>query len=806
MYVKITVKSVPGTKENLAELVDVDFVADLPAGFIGPAIGRALDEAYELKLLGGKKFSNIRRVMLHKDSTLGGTALPLIMEDLVPDGYYITVPQFDVHCTWPVDADDEFENAFDKFAIDFGESTIKPIVACHLSEKSKPRTEQGASSLLSSSSSDAQSVTPKRLKVYFSSAVHEEYRGGDADFMKAMIDGLHALGVDAVRLANANLPVGAEQETQRVAGKLITLDYYRDVSSAERVYEKKNLPIQIAAALDCMLEFMEEEQRKYPDIIPILHIQSRLPGSGSAFMNAATIDRFKKINVKVFITVHEWQFNIDEMEARASDVLGPTKEICKAADGAIFVNDKDQQASEVDDAAFIPIPITVAFENIDIDAVLRRPKRILMFGMLRPGKGFEQSVELGSRLLNKYLENYDDRHRANEQEWSVWVVGKLLADYEKFQDIVIRVYKEEIYKAVFPGDIKNWMKKLCEESEGDDTAFNRAVSAKLVLCDEARQRKYEAYRRLVGSASATNSNKDNSGESSSSSSESHSIGSAPRPLSEIEGDQEKITGLLKKKKSEALLSFLKHKDNLDKVKLVATQFENTWSSMSIADLMVYDCASKVIAAFTRLPEPPPDNMDMYCQYIQESAYKHTRKRLAEEKNAWISMPLPVFFQLDLDELALVETFKQCKYVYKPDKKGMADNASAMISPMANGCILFTNRGGVTPAEFVTAPLTSAPRVQTPERYKLDFAGRYADAIILSPPGKELTSDQVINVIDEREADGGVKNRKTLENLKHLTEHRYLPIMIAARNLIYYRRKLELGYGKIVIPTEMFDKM
>lgn len=394
MYAKIIVKDVPTLK-------DVEFYADLPAGFIEPAIGRALDEAFSAKLLGELRFSRVLKVLLHRDSSSSGATVPLIGEDLIPDGYYVTVPTFEVLCDWPADDDDEFERAFDRMGVLFGESTVKPILACPLTRHVPKGPPPGSAPERASSATaplEPADAPPKRLKVYFSSAVHEEYRGGDADFMKSMVDGLSALGVEAVRLANSMMPMGDEQRAQLREGRLVTLDYYAALTEEQRQFKETNLAVQIEAAIVCMLKFFAGEMHDNPDILPILHIQSRLPSSGSAFVTAETIRRFRDAGISVFVTVHEWLYNKKHIPTRAEAITVPTQAICEAAHGAIFVNDLDQRDAAVAESTFIPIPITVAFENIDVEAVLARPSRVLMFGMLRPGKGFERAADLGGAL------------------------------------------------------------------------------------------------------------------------------------------------------------------------------------------------------------------------------------------------------------------------------------------------------------------------------------------------------------------------------------------------------------------------
>lgn len=768
MYVKITVKQVPHRD-------DVTFYADLPAGFIGPAIGQALDQAFDAGLLGAQRFAKVVKVLLHKDSSASGATVPLIGEDLIPDGYYVTVPTFDVLCDWPAagDDEDEFDRAFDRMGVLFADDSVKPILACPLADRDAKGLPPGRSPVREPEPSAMEPVAvvdvpPKRLKVYFSSAVHEEYRGGDADFMKSMVDGLRAIGVEAVRLANTRLVMGGEQRGQQAEGKLVTLDYYKGLT-AEQSKIGGNLEMQIEATIQCMLGYFAEELRKQPDILPILHIQSRLPGSGSAFVRPETIRLFRDAGVKVFVTVHEWLYNLEHLKARADFINPPTRAICDAADGAIFVNDLDDVGAKVAGSAFIPIPITVAFESIDVEAVLARPNRVMMFGLLRPSKGFDQAAKLGVGLRSQYLANFDEAHSPDQQQWAVWVVGKLTGAFTDFEGLVRSVFKDAIYSAVFPK--AGWMKELDQILHDDDDAFNDHVIEKLRQCDALRAQYYQRYRadpprspEAIQRARAA-------------------LGKKPA-LS-------KVNGLLMRVESTNAI-----------VHAMADALGPTFAGLSELQRAGFDVnADEHVGKLEYAHrERAAEFRDMVREQLAADLWKAQIDVLQVELLEWEKMPLPVFFKLNLTEPALIESFKQCKYVYKPDDKGMADNASAMISPMANGCILFTSWGVVTPAEF-TAEASASASGATPERYKLDFAGRYAKSIVLSKKKTPMTPENVIAAILKRESDGNLTNRETLENLKHLTEHRYLPIMVAARHVIYYRRKIFGDPRTILIPRE-----
>lgn len=782
MLFRIFVHSIPDVESP------VKFLAVLPAGFVGPGIGRAMEAAWAQKLLGAKKFSKIRKVRLRAESSLSGAAIALIEEDIVPGGEYVTIPELDVLCDWP-EVEDEFDKHFEKAGIQFGDSTVKPMVSCPLmrrleEERRPPPTDPAPEG--DGSQKPEPPKPPKRLKVYYTSALHEEYRGGDADYMKSLVDGMRLIGVSAVRIANSMLDKGDAQKAQEAAGKLVTLDYYGTLSEDQRKLEPRNRKVQTDAANDCLLSYLKQDKAKNGDIIQILNIQSRLPNTGSAFQTGETIKRFMDEDINVFITVHEWLHTQHNESNRFPEMSAATKIITDAATGTIVLNDLDHQAANLKNSTFIPIPITVAFENIDVDAVLRRPNRIGMFGMLRPGKGFKQAVDLGEALLDEYLRAYRPDISPVEQPGAVWIVGKFLnAFFEEFPKIVEGVYKKPIYDAVFtpPGEENWWTQIKATASRLSDDELNRQVSEKIAECEALRTQAYAAFTRKPGGGVAYERFIDTS---------LTQTNERPDP------DQD----------ASALMRIAEYRDFVGRAE---ASFSPGWALLHPREdqrgaILNFDLAQHV----AQLSEGDQTSFlskdgvvrGRLVQLVRQKCQRGYKKWLAAEKAALdVLKPLPVFFKFNLPEAELIEAFKQCKYFYKPDDKGLADNASAMISPMANGCILFTNRGHVTPAEFHDEGRIG-DRESVEERYKLDFAARYNKAVIISGAlDQAMEPAAVIREIAVRENDGGAKNRETLEQLKHVSEHRYLPIMVAARNVLFFRRKLGLDPKEIIVPEK-----
>ena len=774
MIVEIIVKDVPGQG-------DVRFPADLTIGFIGPSIVRVMQQAFESKLIGDVNFSTIRKVQLHSDSSITGEVIALIEEDIVPGGIYSVAPVLQVHCDWE-EEEDELDRAYEKAGIQFGDSTVKPMVACPLAQAA----EKGAPSELEDETPPAEQQPPKHIKVYFTTALIEQYRGGDADFMKACVDGLHLIGIDAVRIINSNLKMGAFEENLLTQNKLVTLDYYEGLSPEQKEYTAKNYPLQRDTAVKCMIRFLRQEKAADPTLIQILNIQSRLPGTGSAFKLAETIKQFRDADVSVFVTVHEWLYNKHHIQARSDDIEKPTLAICKASDGAIFVNDLDQIDSGIE-SAFIPVPITVAFETIDIEAVLQRPVRILMFGMLRQNKGFEKAKDLGELLADRYDRDYDNRKPPIEQKWNVWVTGKLLESYSNFLGLVRDVYGDTIYEQVF-GD-KTLLGIYDGEGESNDDDFNSAVSALLAQCEEHRSALMETKQQRKELADKLIRFRDQLLKI--------NFGRDEAPHFKDTGPFKKqleIDDIWNHNNAAAIEEFIGEQDIETGIKKL-----NTYLAVDVFKNASDEISRSYLTQFQGIDHAADTaHKNIFSQFVQARTKNDIDNRIKD----LLYSPLPVFFKLNLSDAEAVDTFKACKYVYKPDDKGLADNASAMISPMANGCILFTKLGKLTPAEFIEGG-HRAPQEVPPERFKLDFAGSYSDAVCLGEQDENIGPENVIAEIERREQEGNPANRITLERLKHLTEHRYLPITIAARMIIYMRRKLRLP-NLAVIPNQEQD--
>ncbi|WP_338867761.1 hypothetical protein [Myxococcus stipitatus] len=107
-----------------------------------------------------------------------------------------------------------------------------------------------------------------------------------------------------------------------------------------------------------------------------------------------------------------------------------------------------------------------------------------------------------------------------------------------------------------------------------------------------------------------------------------------------------------------------------------------------------------------------------------------------------------------------------KYAYKEDEKGMADNASSIVSCVANGCITFTSLGALTPLDFI----------QSREGERFSFKK-------LTPPrAEDATPEFVFEQICLREESPHL-NLRSYEAMKRAIETRFEPGRVATQHCL-----------------------
>ena len=150
---------------------------------------------------------------------------------------------------------------------------------------------------------------------------------------------------------------------------------------------------------------------------------------------------------------------------------------------------------------------------------------------------------------------------------------------------------------------------------------------------------------------------------------------------------------------------------------------------------------------------------------------------------------------------------------------MSDNASSLISCMANGCITLTKQGGMTANEYRVSGPKEKPRPEYTRRYlgrvgidearydpvtdtvKFSYMGAFKDAVVtLGQKNVEYTTDSVYEEIARREGDKSqAANRATLQAMIEALERHRAP-RICRAHLDLYSELVPLTLLKFKKPT------
>lgn len=141
---------------------------------------------------------------------------------------------------------------------------------------------------------------------------------------------------------------------------------------------------------------------------------------------------------------------------------------------------------------------------------------------------------------------------------------------------------------------------------------------------------------------------------------------------------------------------------------------------------------------------------------------------------WTSAMLPIQIVFDASPEELQELASRCRYAFKVDQKSMADNASSIISLMAQGCIVFTES-----------------RFDTPDEYRRGGPSGGLLSPVIMPPNHLGTCDGqfVVDEIARRRRDRQL-NIQTLKNMLTLLTKRYGLNSVAAKHLTVYKTLFE----------------
>lgn len=605
-----------------------------------------------------------------------------------------------------------------------------------------------------------------KCRVYFSSACVEGFETGDTDYIKSLVRALRAMGVEATRIVQATEEAQTVWKSLDDPGELTLLDYQPVRGEKELSFDH---------AVDATLEYILQQKALAPKAVHILHVQSRWPASGNAFKGR--LKRFADNGIKIVTTVHEYRYN----ERTPLDWVNNSvvlDEYCLPADRVVFLNiedlrkavrdserqgvfmpkkfvaewrreqlkarEREKKTLEVKEeedrleepepveelvrpgrvvrrqglqekAHHIPVARTVDTTNLS-ERASGLPVRILLFGMIRSGKGDKSAITLAERIVEAKL------------DWRVVIAGSA-SDHKTLAAVLGCAFTKVIVEQVF-GEEKDYT-KLKDLKE--------RVAECMRLREELRGEYEVDLRDFV-----------------------------LRRKPEAERQQEEF--------------LLQNEEELKRLREENALLRRTSKKAVNPNKKRLDTLNREASTLERALRPP----DWHC------------------------LPIDVFVNLSTPELS--EVFNDCKYAYKEDEKGMADNASSIVSCVANGCITFTSLGKLTPLDFIQAPqgerisftklsqdalwqtvfdldesevsLMGGDTPRQPLQALVHYRAKYHGAVVTPPRGEDATPEFVFQQISLREESPHL-NLESYEAMKRAIETRFEPGRIATQHCLVY---------------------
>jgi hypothetical protein len=571
----------------------------------------------------------------------------------------------------------------------------------------------------------------EKCRVYFSSAYVEGFETGDTDYMKSVVRALRAHGIQATRLVEATHEAVQVWEGLEDQDALTLLDYKR-TSDKESSFEN---------AVVATLEYILEQKVREPNAVHVLHVQSRWPMSGNAFKGR--LQRFRENGIKIVVTVHEYRYN----ERTPLDWVHNAvvlNDYCQPAHRVVFLNAEDLRKAVRDSerqevtvpkkftghelvkapslpvhspklqakARHVPVARTVDTTNLTQREDLK-PVRILLFGMIRSGKGDKSAITLAKKIAQQKL------------DWRVVIAGSA-SDHKTLLNVLEHAFTTAIVKQAF------------KPTERDYTKLED-LKDRIALCMQLRAERYEQYLEKQREFN--------------------------EQLSGREGELEQFNTTFGSR--------------LNALRTAIEQFRLDPSNKrkQFPDKEELDNLNRTWGTLDKALKPP----------------------------VWDCLPIDVFVNLSTPEL--VKVFNACKYAYKEDEKGMADNASSIVSCIANGCITFTSLGSLTPLDFQVptgerfsfkklkqdvfretvfgldeseVSLVSGDSTQQPIQALLHYRAKYHGAVVTPPKGEDATPEFVFNQISLREETPEL-NLQSYEAMRRAIETRFEPTRVAIQH-------------------------
>lgn len=670
--------------------------------------------------------------------------------------------------------------------------------------------------------------------VYLSNAPFDDFRSGDGTYMNSIVRWIRdrkmlahngkTYAVKAYRLCDTAIAARRPAEDRDMP--LIEIPYIVKWPTSKEETEKmsmKDWEKYYGPARHMIYSELCALRQKdtHPDSIHIFHLQSRYPDSGALY-NKGFLEGLKKAGFRVVLTCHEMKFNYLNLDNTQRSVV-QLNEYASVADRTIFLNAhdlfngvkliklgslsaylkrKEQRKKEkgqtrlevytvtqkilkeiektttsdihpsgafVDTitappsvtAHFFHIPgiATVAGKAFTVEEILRRDRNLLVFGLIKQSTAMQKTVDL-ARELNKHVD------LVKEKGMCVIVAGKVFKDYkhealatlvggacgyskkdlrelEKFYDEMARRYETE---TAFNADLNPEIARRIEQSR---VAWRQTIT-------EFAKAVNEPYCKAAYDASVN----------------------ALKAIPLCRKYDEEIGKLALE--VEAYIAraglFIGENYSYAEIELVLEEFQHIENTLQRINRM-FKGYIRTLEDQATLKEAVEKERTAFGQHYQamQQKIRELRKYLGRQNDVSPDRePLPIRVMIDVPPDAFQVLATTCKYAFKVDQKSMADNASSIISLMANGCIVFTES-----------------KFDTPDEFRSDKGGRLCPVIM--PANKYGTCDGafVVQELTKRETeDNETSNRETLKIMKTLLVKRYGLDEVADQHMRVYLTLLD----------------
>jgi glycosyltransferase involved in cell wall biosynthesis len=589
-------------------------------------------------------------------------------------------------------------------------------------------------------------------------------------------------------------------------------------------------------AIDQIKKYIIDESKEN-NYAPILNLQLRPNSTGFLFVPEDLQD-FLKEKIKINVTCHEYQLNaydrtlyqtvLHNYFKAANTVtffnISDFTSACKHANYTSFKWDclsqerqKEWEEYEkdkftqwtsnflggyepynlADKVIMTRVPPTVGYKETQLDQFQKRAPHIVVFGSIRPEKGLNEILDLAKAIEKDKIKFKDIR---------VKIIGTPFGDKDK--DIGLATTKT-ILEARFEQEVINEVIKFELGKLREEAALsvikaindaNEVIKGTITKLQEIRNKLSNKVDDSIKEANNSFHNTiDNTIEANN-----NILQIANQAYDAYDkavvGNNDTKTQL---KKAKAVLtaskknlfnickSFQKANLNIKEITNAAEFLDYFSKHIEIARMNIQTSIKNIRASkdksWDKILECFVEVNELGEERIKIEKLKNFIKALvSNETDLGTKQLLPIDIYIGLGNEEVLEELRKSKYAVKYDNKGWANNASAHISPLVNGCILYTGCGVNTSKEVLRGGEYEEAIVFLSGKYGLKegkkltvkekFVGnekqkhyKSADDTETTVVGKTLvTAEMILNNIITRENDSSL-NERTFDQAKKLSE-------------------------------------